>query len=75
MQCNDDKRPIEAATPRLSPGETRQGSRYFVLLAIAGFFLARIPVLPHRLFDPDELEHAHAAWCVFKGMIPYKDFW
>ncbi len=74
MQCNDDKPPIEAPTRSALPGETRQGSRYFVLLAIAGFFLARIPVLPRRLFDPDELEHAHAAWCVFKGMIPYKDF-
>jgi hypothetical protein len=45
-----------------------------VLLAIASIFLARILVLPSRVFDPDEFEHAHAAWCVFKGMIPYKDF-
>jgi hypothetical protein len=36
--------------------------------------MARIPVIPHRRFDPDEFQHAHAAWCVFKGMIPYKDF-
>jgi len=50
------------------------GSLYFLLLAIAGCFLVRIPVLQHRFFDPDEFEHAHAAWCVFKGMIPYKDF-
>jgi len=31
-------------------------------------------MLAHRKFDPDEFQHAHAAWCVFKGMIPYKDF-
>ncbi len=46
----------------------------FVVLATAGFLLARLPVLTHRPFDPDEFEHAHAAWCVFKGMLPYKDF-
>jgi len=46
----------------------------FVVLATAGFLAARIPVLMHRPFDPDEFEHAHAAWCVFKGMLPYKDF-
>jgi len=27
-----------------------------------------------RSFDPDEFEHAHAAWSFFKGMTPYKDF-
>jgi hypothetical protein len=46
----------------------------FVLLAIAGFFVATLAVLPRRVFDPDEFEHAHAAWCVFKGLVPYQDF-
>ncbi len=27
-----------------------------------------------RSFDPDEFEHCHAAWSVFKGMLPYRDF-
>jgi len=36
--------------------------------------LARLPALPRRRFDPDEFEHAHAAWCVFRGMLPYRDF-
>jgi hypothetical protein len=45
-----------------------------LLLSIAGALLARLPALPHRRFDPDELEHAHAAWLVAKGMLPYKDF-
>jgi 4-amino-4-deoxy-L-arabinose transferase-like glycosyltransferase len=43
-------------------------------LAIAAFLGARIPLLPHRALDPDELEHAHAAWSIFKGMLPYRDF-
>jgi len=46
----------------------------FVLLAIAAFFVATLAVLPRRVFDPDEFEHAHAAWCVFKGLVPYQDF-
>jgi 4-amino-4-deoxy-L-arabinose transferase-like glycosyltransferase len=47
---------------------------HLVLAATAGFFAALIPVLPHRTFDPDEFEHAHAAWLMWKGMVPYKDF-
>lgn len=27
-----------------------------------------------RYFDPDEFEHLHFAWCVSKGMVPYRDF-
>lgn len=27
-----------------------------------------------RFFDPDEFEHLHFAWCVSKGMVPYRDF-
>ena len=44
------------------------------MLAIAGLFLVRLPLLPHRAFDPDEFEHAHAAWSSFKGMLIYRDF-
>jgi 4-amino-4-deoxy-L-arabinose transferase-like glycosyltransferase len=46
----------------------------FFLLAIAGFFVVRLPLLPRRAFDPDEFEHAHAAWSAFRGMLLYKDF-
>jgi 4-amino-4-deoxy-L-arabinose transferase-like glycosyltransferase len=77
MQRNHDQRPREPSAPRPSAGAPQRrvdGSFYFLLLATVGFFLARIPVLPLREFDPDEFEHTHAAWCVFKGMIPYKDF-
>jgi 4-amino-4-deoxy-L-arabinose transferase-like glycosyltransferase len=72
MQHDERNGPIEA--PTRSPNPSHANILYFVLLVIAGFFVARIPVLSHQFFDPDEFEHAHAAWCVFKGMIPYKDF-
>jgi hypothetical protein len=60
--------------PRAKPRFAPLFALCFVVLATAGFLVARIPVLTHRPFDPDEFEHAHAAWCVFKGMLPYKDF-
>src|SRR6476620_6177529 len=47
---------------------------YLLPLGTVAFFLARIPLLPHRSFDADEFEHSHAAWSVFKGLLPYKDF-
>jgi hypothetical protein len=81
MQANDDQPLIETDPRQTQPRDgspantTRVGpSLAYLRIAIAGFFLAWIPVLPIRLFDPDEFEHAHAAWCVFKGMLPYKDF-
>jgi hypothetical protein len=72
MQHNDDERP--SVTPSRSLMRGGDYSLTFVLLATVGFFIARIPVLVHRVFDPDEFQHSHAAWCVFKGMVPYKDF-
>ena len=45
-----------------------------MLLATVGFLLARIPALPYREFDADEFEHAHAAFGLWNGMVPYKDF-
>src|SRR5215471_3710956 len=47
---------------------------FFASLATVALLLARLPLLPRRSFDPDEFEHSHAAWSVFKGMLPYKDF-
>jgi hypothetical protein len=69
MHDDDDTRPSET-----KPGCAHANSLHVVLLATAGFFLARLPVLPHRRFDPDEFQHAHAAFCVWKGMLPYRDF-
>jgi len=48
--------------------------RLFILLLIALAFFLRLPLLRVRYFDPDELEHLHAAWCIYRGMLPYRDF-
>ncbi len=45
-----------------------------MLFATVALLLARIPLMLVRTLGPDEFEHSHAAWCVFKGMVPYKDF-
>ena len=61
--------PLGGRTPRRVP--------FFLGLvwrAAAGLLWVRIPLILHRPFDADEFEHSHAAWCVFRGMIPYKDF-
>jgi len=75
MQSDDERRPVAAAPGASSPTVARwRVDDAFLLLIITGLLLARIPALPHRIFDPDELQHSHAAWCVSKGMLPYKDF-
>ena len=60
-----------AIPPHAGSGD---GLPRLLLLATAAFLVAYIPLLSRRVFDPDEFEHAHAAWCWFKGMVPYKDF-
>ncbi|MFL5308319.1 MAG: ArnT family glycosyltransferase [Polyangia bacterium] len=45
-----------------------------LMLATGTFVVALLVLLRYRFFDPDEFEHAHAAWCWSKGLIPYKDF-
>jgi hypothetical protein len=77
MQTDDAKIATTSATPRPPRNEVRPGetySLYAVAVATLAFLVARIPVLAHRFFDVDEFEHTHAAWCVFKGMVPYRDF-
>jgi len=46
----------------------------FLLFAILVLLLAQLPSVATRFFDPDEFEHAHAAWSVSRGLIPYRDF-
>jgi 4-amino-4-deoxy-L-arabinose transferase-like glycosyltransferase len=41
------------------------------VLAVGGLQLALVPI---RNFDPDEFQHLHSAWCISKGMLPYKDY-
>jgi len=37
-------------------------------------WLLWFPLLALRGIDPDELEHLHAAFCVWRGDLPYRDF-
>lgn len=45
-------------------------------LALTGIILAsRLWFAGHRAIDLDEYEHAHAAWSVAQGQVPYVDFY
>jgi hypothetical protein len=75
MDADADGRPGGAVAGHPSDGDARwQADGIFVLAAIAALLIARIPLIPIREFDPDEFQHAHAAWSVFKGLLPYRDF-
>jgi hypothetical protein len=48
-----------------------------VLTSIAittGLLVSRLPILMTRRFDGDEFEHAHVAWYLAHGFVPYRDF-
>ena len=79
MQPSGGSPPIQTLTGQSSREDTKRDatagySTRLILLATAGLLLARLPLIALRKFDPDELEHSHAAWCVSKGMLLYKDF-
>ena len=64
-------------SPRIAAAAADHGRDWtsaLLLLATVAFLISYLPLIPRRIFDPDEFEHAHAAWCWWKGMIPYKDF-
>jgi len=75
MQPEDHSRSVVATAGSTSrAAKKRSPDHVFVLVAIAVLLIARIPLIPIRFFDPDEFQHAHAAWSVFKGLVPYRDF-
>jgi hypothetical protein len=47
---------------------------FVVAVLVLAAFVPRGWLLEVREFDRDELEHLHAAWCVSKGLVPYRDF-
>jgi hypothetical protein len=52
-------------------------SRLVVVTSIVltvGHLASRVPLLAVRRFDPDEFEHAHVAWSLLQGQVPYRDF-
>ena len=73
-QDDHERLELDQSHPSAAPEPRRDLSRPFVLLATVAFFIARVPLIPRRVFDPDEFEHSHAAWSVFRGLLPYKDF-
>ena len=75
MAIDDEIMPTSPEAARSS----RRPARWSVdeaclLAAIVALLVARIPVMAVRSFDPDEFEHCHAAWSVFRGLLPYRDF-
>jgi len=63
------------------PAATRSPARWggAALTAVAVLaggvpFLARLELLRQRWFDPDEFQHLHGAWCVARGLVPYRDY-
>ena len=44
------------------------------LILTAALLLSRLWFVTHRALDLDEFEHAHAAWSVSRGLLPYRDF-
>jgi len=44
------------------------------LMVTAAVLFSRVWFIFHRAMDVDEFEHAHAAWCVARGQLPYVDF-
>jgi 4-amino-4-deoxy-L-arabinose transferase-like glycosyltransferase len=80
MPRDDDQKTLDtdaAGRPTFPPAGARArldlaiGMAPLVTLAL---LVGRIPLLTRRRFDPDEFEHAHAAFCVARGMLPYQDF-
>ena len=62
---------VPPAESRRVPQAPLASASVLVTLAALGSWLWFTKV---RYFDPDELEHLHFAWCISKGMVPYRDF-
>lgn len=45
------------------------------LLVVGVVLVSRVWFILHRAIDIDEFEHAHATWCVSRGLVPYADFY
>ena len=52
-------------------GSVRRGvpvAVFLVILGVWSYFAAL------HAFDDDEFQHAHIAWLLWKGVVPYRDF-
>jgi hypothetical protein len=65
---------------RISENPVKHVKGYPVRLAVVCAVLIvaclalRLSLLHTRTFDPDELQHVHAAWAVHEGLLPFRDF-
>jgi hypothetical protein len=66
---------MDQATRR-SPAEDRvdRWAAAVIILLTGLVVLARLWLVFRRLYDPDELQHLHAGYCVWRGLVPYRDF-
>ena len=48
--------------------------RRIVLCIVALFYILGAVLSQRRAFDQDEFLHVHSAWYIFKGMLPYRDY-
>lgn len=67
---------MPSAAARVSPRRGRALDPVLALTAVlVGVpFLLRLRLLRIRGFGPDEFEHLHFAWCISRGLVPYRDY-
>src|SRR5262245_4827129 len=53
---------------------TRLAITALLMTVIIACLLARLHLLRVRIYDLDEFEHLHAAYCITLGLVPYRDF-
>jgi hypothetical protein len=60
-----------------SPLRRERGTLLIIGSALSlamGSYFWRLYLLRVRYFGGDEFEHLHGAWCISKGLLPYRDF-
>jgi len=62
------------STIRRVPSTPARIAAWTALAITAALLLSRLWFVTHRALDLDEFEHAHAAWSVSRGLLPYRDF-
>ncbi len=55
------------------PSELMDRRVVFVIVAV--FFVLGAILSQRRVFDPDEFMHLHSAWSMYRGLVPYRDFY
>jgi hypothetical protein len=53
---------------------TSRALRLAAASAVGALFLLRLFLMRVHAFDPDEFQHLHGAYCLAKGLLPYRDY-